>query len=302
MKVGIAGNIAQAFIKSKITLLLIIASLALGVYSIYLTPSEEEPQINVPMADIFIRYQGASPEEVETRITEPFERIISNIQGVEYVYSTSMPGMAMLIVRYYVGEDVERSIVKLYNEIQTNMDKMPQGVSMPLIKTKSIDDVPILSLTLWSKVYDDYDLRRVATELSSEIKKIDDVAETKVIGGRKRKINVMLDKETMAGHNVDPLMIMMQIEGANIQSAAGTFNNKNKEFLVETGNFLETEEDVENLVVGVYNGSPVYLKNVAEITDGPEEPENYISYGFGPKEKEIYGTEDGVDFPARYSL
>jgi multidrug efflux pump subunit AcrB len=298
MKLGIAGKTAQAFIKSKLTVLLIIASLILGGYSIYLTPSEEEPQITVPIADILVQYNGASPKEVETRVVEPLEKLISNIHGVEYVYSTSMPGMAMLVVQYYVGEDIERSIVKLYNEISKNMDKMPKGVTMPLIKTKSIDDVPIMSLSLWSKVYDDYDLRRVATEVASEIKKIKDVAETKVIGGRKRKVNVMLDRNKMAGHMVDPLMIMMQLQGANKQSASGMFSNNNKEFLVETGDFLTTVEDVENLVVGVYHGSPVYLRNVAIITDGPEEPLNYLSYGFGEKEKKIYGTEDGIEFPS----
>ncbi len=298
MKIGIAGKTAQAFIKSKLTVLLIIASLALGAFSIYLTPSEEEPQINVPMADIFVRYQGASPEEVEKRVVQPLEKLISNIQGVEYVYSTSMPGMAMLVVRYYVGEDIERSIVKLYNEIQKNMDKMPQGVSMPLIKTKSIDDVPIVSLSLWSKDYDDYDLRRMSVELASEIKKINDVAETNVIGGRKRKINVMLDKNKMAGYFVDPLMIMMQVQGANKQSAAGSFNYNDKEYLVETGNFLENVEDVEKLVIGVYHGTPVYLKDVAQITDGPEDPENYTAYGYGAVELNWNGDKDGVEFPA----
>ena len=241
---------------------------------------------------------GANPKEVESRLIEPMEKMISNIHGVEFVYSTSMPGMAMLIVQFYVGDDVERSIVKLYNEIVKNMDKMPPGVSMPLIKTRSIDDVPILSLSLWSKTYDDYDLRRMGSELSNELKKINDVAETKIIGGRKRKINVKLDKDKMAGHHVDPLIVMMQITGENKQSASGSFSSGDYEYLVETGNFFETKSDLENLVLNVFNGSPVYLKDIAEITDGPEESENYTSYGYGFIELDEKGNSDGVEFPS----
>ncbi|MGD8778604.1 MAG: efflux RND transporter permease subunit [Ignavibacteria bacterium] len=297
MKTGIAGSLSKAFITSKLTPLLIIAALAIGVYSTLLTPSEEEPQIIVPMADVFVMYNGASPKEVENRISQPLEKMVSNIPGVEYVYSTSMPNMAMLIVRFYVGEDTEESIFKLYNEIMKNMDKMPQGVSMPLVKNKSIDDVPIMSLTLWSETYDDYQLRRLATELQAEIEQITDVSETNVIGGRKRTINVLLDQNKMASYNVDPLMIMMKLQGANKQSASGSFSNNDKEFLVETGNFFEDVYDVENLVVGVYMGSPVYLKNVAEIKDGSEEPENYTSFGLSIN-SDNYVPEKGVEFPS----
>ncbi|MBL7994925.1 efflux RND transporter permease subunit [bacterium] len=281
MNRGLAGKIAYAFINSKLTPLLMAAFLAIGLYSAYLTPSEEEPQISVPIADVFVQYAGASPEEIESRVTKPLEKLISNIHGVEYVYSISNPGMAMLVVRYYVGEDVERSLVKLYNEIAKNMDKIPQGASMPLIKSKSIDDVPVIALTVWSKTYDDYQLRRVAMELASEIKQIDHVAETQLIGGRSRQIRVVLDKSRMAAHHVDPLMISGQIQHANQQSAVGKFNSQDREFLVEAGNFLESVEDVGKIVIGVNNGSPVYLKNVAEIVDGPEEPKDYVSFGFG---------------------
>ena len=297
MKTGMAGNIAKAFITSKLSFLLIIASLIIGAFSISLTPSEEEPQISVPMADIFVRYAGANPEEVEHRVVQPLEKLISNIHGVEYVYSTSMPGMAMLIVRYYVGEDIERSIVKLYNEIQKNMDKMPQGVTMPLIKTKSIDDVPIMGLTFWSDQYDDYDIRRIVGEVNDEIKKVKDVAETKIIGGRKRQIRVELDKAKMSAHNVDPLMIMMQLKGGSKQSAVGSFNEGDQNYLVEAGKFFTSAEEVEDMIVGVYMGSPVYLKNVAKISDGPEENQNYVSYGFGGTEL-AENKKAGVEFSA----
>ncbi len=281
MKAGIAGSIAQTFINSKLTPLIMIAALVIGVYSTYLTPREEEPQISVPIANIFVQYHGASPEEVEKRISIPLEKIISNIDGVEYVYSTSMNEMAMLIVRYYVGENQEESLVKLYNEIMRNMDKFPRNVSFPFIKSKTIDDVPILALTLWSENYDDFQLRRIAAELNNEIKKITDVADTKLIGGRSRQIRVELDKNKMKGYSIDPLYLIQTLQGSNQQSSAGKFSQRDTEYLVETGNFFESKEDVENLVIGVFGGSPVYLKNVAEILDGPEEAKDYVSYGVG---------------------
>lgn len=290
MRAGLAGRIAQAFINSKLTPLLIAAFLAIGIYSTYLTPSEEEPQIDVPIADIFVRYPGAGAKEVESRVIQPLEKLISNIQGVEYLYSTSMPGQGMLIVRYYVGEDIERSLVKLYNEIQKNMDLMPYGVTPPLIKTRSIDDVPMLALTLWSTRYDDFDLRRVATELSLEIKKIDDVSETDVIGGRRRQVRVELSPPRMAAHGVDPLAIMSQIQQANRQAAVGSFSSGDREFLVETGSFFESAEEVANLVIGVFHGHPVYLRNVANVLDGPEEPREYVRFG----------TADGSELTGAY--
>ena len=190
MKEGLSGNIAKAFIKSKLTILLMIAFLLIGGYSAMFIPREEEPQIDVPTADIFLRYPGASPKEVEARVVQPLEKIISNVKGVEYVYSTSMTGQAMIIVQFYVGEDVERSLVKLYNELMKNMDKMPPGVSMPLVKTRTIDDVPVLGLTLWSDKYNDYELKQLGQVLTNEIKKVPDVASVSIIGGRSRQVSV----------------------------------------------------------------------------------------------------------------
>ena len=281
MKAGFAGGIAKQFINSKLTPLLMIAFLAIGIYSSYLTPREEEPQIDVPIADIFFRYPGASPKEIESRVMQPLEKVIANIPGVEYIYSTSMPGQAMLIVQFYVGEDVERSLVKMYNEIMKHMDKMPVGTSFPLIKTRSIDDVPVLGLTFWSEHYDDYQLKRIAQEVNNEIEQVTDVSETKIIGGRSRQIRLVLNNEQMAGYQVDALGIAQKIQLANEQSNAGSFNKNDTEYLVEAGAFLKTAEDISNLVVGIHNGSPVYLKQVAKILDGPEEPVQYVSFGYG---------------------
>ena len=294
MKTGFAGGIAKLFINSKLTPLLMIAFLAIGIYSSYLTPREEEPQIDVPIADILFQYPGASPKEIETRVMQPLEKVVANIPGVEYVYSTSMPGQAMLIVQFYVGEDIERSLVKMYNEIMKHMDQMPEGTSIPLVKTRSIDDVPMLGLTFWSENYDDYDLKRIAQEVNNEIEQVNNVSETKIIGGRSRQIRVILDNEQMSGFHVDAVTIAQQIQLANGQYNTGAFNKNDTEYLVEAGEFLKTSEDVSNLVVGIYNESPVYLKQVAEILDGPEEPTQYVEFGYAKMDEKI------SEYPGQY--
>jgi multidrug efflux pump subunit AcrB len=281
MKEGLAGKIAKVFIGSKLTILLMIVFMVVGVYSSFLIPREEEPQIDVPMADIFIGYPGASPEEVESRVIKPLEKLISNIKGVEYVYSTSSNEMGMVIVQFYVGEDIERSYVKMYNEIFKHMDQMPAGVTMPLIKTRAIDDVPMLGLTLWSENYDDYQLRAMANQLSDEIEKINDVSMTSKIGGRSREFRVVLDKDKMTAAGVDLLGISEKINLSNQQLGAGSFNQNDKEFMVETGSFLKTVDDVENLIIGVKQNNPIYLKQVSTVIDGPELAQNYVSFGFG---------------------
>jgi len=281
MKNGFSGNIARAFLQSKLTILLMIAFLMIGAYSTFLIPREEEPQIQVPMADIFIGYPGAEPKDVETKVAAPLEKMISNVKGVEYVYSTSMKGQAMLIVQFYVGEDVERSLVKLYSELMKNMDKMPQGVTLPLIKTRAIDDVPVLGLTLWSEKYDDYRLKQIGQALTNEVKKIPDVSDINILGGRSREVKVLLDKNKMAENKVDFLSISKQIQGSNFQMPAGTLLQNDTAFSVETGNFLTTADDVANLVVGINAQQPVYLKQIATIEDGPETSNQYVLFGYG---------------------
>jgi multidrug efflux pump subunit AcrB len=281
MKNGFAGNIAKAFIQSKLTILLMIAFLLIGGYSTFLIPREEEPQIQVPMADIFIGYPGASPKDVETKVAAPLEKMISNVKGVEYVYSTSMQGQAMVIVQFYVGEDVERSLVKLYSELMKNMDKMPQGVTLPLIKTRAIDDVPVLGLTLWSDKYDDYQLKQIGQELANEVKKINDVSDVNILGGRNREVKVLLDKNKMAENHVDFLSLSKQIQGSNLQLQSGSLLQKDTAFSVETGNFLTNSDDVGNLVVGVNQQQPVYLKQIAKVAEGAETPNQYVLFGYG---------------------
>lgn len=293
MKEGLAGKIAKLFIDSKLTVLLMIVFIVIGVYSSFLIPREEEPQIDVAMADIFVGYPGASPTEAESRVVKPLEKLISNIKGVEYVYSTSLKEQGMVIVQFYVGEDIERSFVKLYNEINKHMDRMPKGVTFPLIKTRAIDDVPMLGLTLWSENYDDYRLKQIAQELSDEIEKVNDVSATQKIGGRDRQLRVVLDKDKMAESGLDFLSVAQMIKANDQQLNGGTFDKNDIEFIVSTGRFLESVADVENLVVGVQKDRPIYLKQIATIEDGPEIPKDYVSLGFGQasKKTERYRSE-----------
>ncbi|MFQ5751348.1 MAG: efflux RND transporter permease subunit, partial [bacterium] len=302
MKFGMAGRLAHAFIDSKLTPLLMIAALLIGAFATFLTPREEEPQIVVPLVDIFVPYPGSRAKEVEERVAKPLEKIINEIQGVEFIYSTSLPDFALITVRYYVGEDLEDSLVKLWSVMMKNMDKMPAGVQFPLIKTKSIDDVPVLTLTLWSASYDEYSLRRVSAQLGEEIKKIKDVSEVELTGGLKRKVRIILDQARLRAFNVDPLQIAQQVQTANQNLTVGNYQSLNKDYIVETGEFLTDVKDVENLVVGVHGQNPVYLKSVADVIDGPEEINSYVFFGYGPAAvpEQVAANNDHLqqDYPA----
>jgi multidrug efflux pump subunit AcrB len=281
--IGISGSIAKAFIKSRLTPLFIIASLLLGLLAVIITPREEEPQILVPMIDVFVAYPGASPQEVEARVTKPMEKLLWEIKGVEYIYSIVKPGFNLTIVRFYVGQSMEESIVNLNNKLSANYDRIPPGVSPPLIKQRSIDDVPILTLTLWSDSdrYSGYELRRIGAELCDEIKKDQDVSEFALIGGQKRQVRITLDPARLKAYHMSALQITSALQKANVLLPSGSFSTGNREYLVETGSFLKNSEDVGNVVTGLFNGRPVYLRDVAAIADGPEEPAGYVFMGLG---------------------
>ena len=228
-RLGFAGSLARAFIESKLTPLFIVASMLLGIGAVLLLPREEEPQIIVPMIDIFVQMPGASAKEVEERVTKPMEKLLWEIPGVEYIYSTSSPGQSFTVVRFYVGEDEEKSIVKLNQKMFANFDLIPPGASQPLIKPRSIDDVPILALTLWSERYDHLMLRRVAAQVHDQIKEIADVSEVKMIGGRQRQLRVILDKAKMAAYGVAPAALVLVLQQANQQLQSGSFSSGNRE-------------------------------------------------------------------------
>jgi multidrug efflux pump subunit AcrB len=281
-KPQMAGKLAHAFIHSKLTPLILIASIALGVAAVIMLPREEEPQIIVPMIDVMVSFPGASAKEVETRIARPMERLLWEIPGVEYIYTTSYPGSCIAIVRFYVGEDEEKSIVRLNQKMFANFDLIPPGASQPLIKPRSIDDVPFLALTLWSNELDGYQIRRAAAELRNELQQIPDISATHLIGGQRRTMRVEPDPAKLAayGISVSRLQNLLQMENREMQ--AGVITQSNEAFSVHLDGFLRNADEVGALVVGSQNNVPVYLRDVAKISDGPEEPADYVFFSPGP--------------------
>jgi multidrug efflux pump subunit AcrB len=279
---GPAGKIAKYFIDSKLTPLIIIASMLLGVAAVVALPREEEPQIIVPMVDIFVQMPGSTSAEVEQRVTRPMEKLLWEIPGVEYVYSTSMPGKSLVVVRFYVGQNEEQAIVRLRSKLMANMDRIPCCITPPLIKPRYIDDVPILALTFWSRDVGPYMLRRVAAEVEDKVKAEPNVSVTRLIGGDDRRVEVKLDPVRMAGYGLDPRAVTRMVSAANQAADAGSYPSPDGQILVHIGGFLKNVEDVKNVVVAARQGRPVYLGDVASISDGPPLPDNYVYFGAGP--------------------
>jgi multidrug efflux pump subunit AcrB len=273
-----AGKIAHAFIDSKLTPLFIGASLILGLFAIVSLPREEEPQIIVPMIDVFVSMPGASAREVEERVTKPMEKLLWEIPGVEYIYSTSSAGMSLAIVRFKVGEDEEKSIVRLNQKLYANFDLIPPGATPPLVKPRSIDDVPILALTLHGAGYDDLHLRQVAAQLHDVVKQTPEVSAVQILGGQRRTVRVLLDPARLTAYSLSPLDVQRALGAANQRLAAGQFSRDNREFLLETGQFLRTADDVLAVVVTAYNGRPVFVRDVATVADTGEEPAQLVQF------------------------
>ncbi len=279
---GPAGKVANYFINSKLTPLIIVASMLLGLAAVAALPREEEPQIIVPMIDIFVQMPGSDAAEVEQRVTRPMEKLLWEIPGVEYIYSTSMPGMAMAVVRFYVGQNEEEAIVRLQSKLMANMDRIPCCITPPLIKPRYIDDVPILALTFWSDEVEPYLLRRVAAEVEDQIKREPNVSITALIGGESRRVDVQLDPVRMAGYGLDPVAVSQLVFAANQAADAGAYPSPEGQIIVHIGGFLKTPEDVKHVVVAAHQGRPIYLGDIATIIDGPPNPEKYVFFGAGP--------------------
>lgn len=273
---GLAGRLAQAFIRSKLTILLILGSLLIGLFATAKLPREEEPQINVPMFDVFVPFPGASAKEVEERVTNVGERRLWEIPDVEYIYSTSEPGLAMFIVRFKVGTDPEEAMTRVYTKTFANMDMLAPGVGHPLIKPRSIDDVPILTLTLWKPDANATALRKAAASLRQEISAVSNVSETQIIGGRRRQFLVHFDPQKLTQHRLSPLELVQLLQSSNIKKPAGHLNNAGAAIPVETDAFIRSVDDLRNVVVSVSGGRPVTLSDVARITDGPDEDEQIV--------------------------
>ena len=280
-RAGVAGRIAGMFVSSKLTPIAVIASIVLGVFAVWMLPREEEPQIKVPMVDVLVSMPGSTGAEVENRVTRPMEKLLWEIPDVEYLYSTSSPGSSLAIVRFKVGTDLEAALVRLNQKLQTNFDRIPSGVSQPLIKPRTIDDVPVLAITLHSAVRDHLTLRRLAAQLEDVIKSVPQVAETTLIGGVRRAMRVSFDPAALTARSLTAAQLKVSLQQANRQMQAGSLPFTNEEVLLETGRFLRDEADVGAVVVGTHEGRPVYLREVATITDAAEEPANYVLHAAG---------------------
>ena len=277
---GMLTSVVRSFLTGKQAVLFLIFSLCLGAAAVMITPREEEPQIVVPMADIIVQAPGASAEEVEMLVAAPLERILWQIHGVEYVYSVSRRDMAMVTVRFFVGEDREEALVKLHNAINKNIDLAPSIVSGWVIKPVEIDDVPIVMLTLHSEQYGDHELRRMGEEMLHRLAEVPDVSGVSIVGGRAREVRVELSPERMAGLSVSPMEIVAALQGADVSVTAGSLDQLNRELNISADSYLSSAREVGDLVVGVFEDRPVYLRDVATIIDGPEEAEAYSRFSY----------------------
>lgn len=285
-KLGISGRIAQQFQDTEITPLLAILGLLLGLFAVLITPREEEPQIDVTFANIFIAYPGASAGEVERLISTPAEQIISEISGLEHVYSVSKPGLSILTAQFEVGEDSTTAIVSLYNKIYSNSDWLPTqlGVAQPIIKPKGIDDVPIVTLTLWTadQSRGAHELQKVAHAVEAELKRVPGTRDIYTVGGPDNVVRIQLDPQRLAGYGIDLTELKNALLAANSSAEAGVLVQSDQESSVQAGVFLSTIDEISSLVIGVKNNAPVYLSDVATVISGADQPSRYAWLGTGP--------------------
>jgi multidrug efflux pump subunit AcrB len=277
-RLGLAGRLAATFIPSKLTPLLIVGSMALGAFAVTTLPREEEPQIIVPMVDVFVTLPGASPAEVEQRVTRPMEKLLWEVPGVEYLYSTSSPGQSLVIVRFLVGEDEERALVRLNQKLQANFDRIPPGASAPIVKPRSIDDVPIAAVTLWGHGYEDDILRSLAAQLREALAEVPDVSEVTVLGGRPREIDVRLDPARLSAAAIDPLQLSRTLEAANARATVMGPVSGGDVVRLETGRTLQTVAALRDVVVSAQQGRSIRLGDIARVTDGAAPPSSYVRF------------------------
>jgi len=275
---GLAGRLAASFIPSKLTPLLTVAAIALGAFAIAALPREEEPQIIVPMVDVFVALPGASPSEVEQRVTRPMEKLLWEVPGVEYLYSTSSPGQSMVIVRFLVGEDEERALVRLNQKLQANFDRIPPGASPPIVKPRSIDDVPIAAVTLWGNGYQDDVLRSVAAQLREALAEVPDVSEVTILGGRAREVAIELDPARLAATGIDPTQLAGTLEAANARTTTSGPTSSGDVARLEAGRHVDTMRALQNVVVSAERGRSIRLTDVARVTDADAPPTSYVRF------------------------
>ncbi len=283
---GISGRIAKYFLHSQMTPLLALVAVLLGAFAVLVTPREEEPQINVTMANVMIAYPGASAKDVAQTVATPAEQVLSQIAGVEHVYSVSQPGMAIITVQFKVGEAHVPSLVKLYDVVHSHADWLSPtlGVAAPIIKAKGIDDVPVVALTLWREqaLGGSLELTHVAHAIEAELKRVPGTREVVTLGATQRMVRVLLNPENLNAFQLSMHEVRAALQSANVAQHAGYLVRDNRVVLVQTGSFLSDASDVRQLVVGVSNGKPVFLRDIAEVQDGADQPEKYVWLGTGP--------------------
>jgi multidrug efflux pump subunit AcrB len=291
---GLAGKMAQAFIHSPLSPLFFFAMLFMGILGLIFTPRQEDPQISVPMVDIFVQYPGAASQQVASLAIDPLQRIMSEIPYVEHVYSVAERGQGMVTVQFEVGEELEHSIFKVHDKLQSNMEKIPPGVLPPLVKPKGIDDVPVVALTLWSDSLDDGALSTLSLEIMQSLKGIPNTGQSFIVGGRAEQVLVEVKPERLSGYGLSIGQVAQTIQTANSETRAGLVEANNTHFPVYTGKFLTNAEEVKKLVVGTFHGAPVYVRDVADVTQGPEkEPYQIVNYFSGP----AYEKHDSFGLP-----
>jgi len=298
LKTGLDKLVAFS-LKGSLPVLFFILSFTLGAIALIYTPREEEPQIVVPMADVIISAPGLSAKQVERQVTLPLEKMLSQITGVEHIYSRSQSGQAVVTLRYFVGEDREDSLLNAYNKLLSNQDNIPAAVSNWVIKPLEVDDVPVVVLGLWSDQpdrYSDFELRRFADEITTSLQQIEDTNQVSIVGGRARSINVLFNPQSMAARKTTATEIIQAIASANQLQSAGIVSANNQSVIVEAGDFIRSVDQLKSLVINVIDGLPVYLQDVATITDGPAEVNNYSWIEFAP------GHEQASDYSKQYPM
>ncbi len=300
-KMGISGRIAKKFLLTEITPLLALVGLLLGFFAVMVTPREEDPQINVTIANVFIPFPGASAQEVERLVSTPAEQVLSEIKGIKHIYSTSRPGLSILTVQYKVGEDRTEALVRLYNKVASNQDWLPQnlGVGLPLIKPKGIDDVPIITITLWSKDENKTasELTQVAHAVEAELKRVKGSRDIYTVGGSQRVVHVLLDSTKLAGFGISLQDLRYALQVSSTVKDAVSMVEDNTEIQIIAGELLSSAEEISDLVVGVFNDKPVYLRDVADIRLQGDSPQSYVTFGTA-KGAAHAGLEQGVSSPA----
>jgi len=291
---GIAGRTARLFITSPVTPMILIVSLFVGLIGLFFTPRQEDPQISVPMIDVFVQYPGASAEQVSSLVTEPLERILMEIPGVRHTYTATERGRAMVTVRFKVGEDMGASVVKVHDKLQSNIDKIPPDVSQPLVKPVGIDDVPVVTLTLWSEDVDDGALRLLSLDLLQRLGEVKNVGKGFVVGGREDQVKVEVMPERLSGYGISLQQVAQTIQTANSEKTAGDLETGGLSFAVRTGSFLTSDKEISRLVIAIRQGAPVYVRDVARVSQEPAVPDQMVAFFTGPAYEGEAAAADGA--------